>query len=212
MASLAALTACALAILCQSGTYSYSETQLAGKARQAETLVSDAREHRESVQADADAARGALAMQAAGLQQQIDATQQQIDAMVARGMVTKANEARPALNAMIQQQSALAAQAAGIHGATDAPAPAALPIDDGPFGALFKTLADFSGRPEHQLRAWFLLALPVLHEFWLGVSTIMLTSILVQPKRREEDEDEDAAAPAAVLAARVPKQKGTPNE
>ncbi len=203
VAALAAATSCALAILCQSGTYSYSEAQLAGKSRQAETLLADQHAHRDAVERDAESARAALSAQAAGLQGQIDETQKQIDAMVARGMVTKANDARPALNALITQQSALAAQAAAIRGATDAPVTAAPPIDDGPFGALFKTLSDFSGRPASQLRAWFLLILPVLHEFWLGAGTIMLTSTLSGTRREEVAEEE--MPEEAVLNVSIPK-------
>lgn len=212
VASLAALTAGLLAILCQSGTYSYSETQLAGKARQAEQASADAHAIAADARQDAASSRAALQSQLNMLDGEVSRLSAQSADFAARNVITNGVKLVEAQLADIRaRRESVAAQLASVQVSPVAyvAAPPA-PIDGGPFDALFTTLSDFSGRPAKQLRAWFLIALPVLHEFWLGVSTIMLTSALTEKTRRvqdEEDKADDEHEPQTVLAAKVPPGK-----
>jgi hypothetical protein len=111
------------------------------------------------------------------------------------------------------RRDAAAAQLASLQ--TDAPesTPASQPTAKGrnAFTSFFSTLAAFTGRSEEKLRSVFFIMLPPVHEFLAGCAMVFLSSLRKTPRRVQESEEYEAT-PAAVLAAKVPKQKGTPNE
>jgi len=215
LAMLAAAVCFVLNCVGQTGAYAFQEASAIDDRAQVQAVADSSRMQFETAQSDVAATRDALQGQLNALDADIARLQAQSADLAAKGMLSKGVAViEPQIADARARRENVAAQLASLH--TDAPE--SMPATTQPtakgrnaFTSFFATLAAFTGRSEEKLRSVFFILLPPVHEFLAGCAMVFLSS-LVSVRRVQESEDDEATESAAVLAAKIPKTKGEPNE